>query len=148
MYNMHTAYIYVQQKLYYLFRIRLDFILTLYIEYYLKIISNNKCNNGNFPSDITLQLPYQIMYLSSPSLSELIHFNININTNTNITIKLTININNNNYYYYANIYIYNDIHTKDIVHTIVKIITMYLLLTIATNIIKSQSPFQSVEMRH
>ena len=73
--------------------------------------------------------------------------NIHINNNTNIAIKLDVKINN--YYYYSvDIYIYNDIHTKDIVHTIVEIIIMYLLLTIVTNIIKSQSPFQSAEMRH
>ena len=58
-----------------------------------------------------------------------------------------VNINNDSCYS-IDIDIYNDIHTKDIVHIIVEVITMYLLPTIITKIMKSQSPFQSVEMWH
>ena len=58
-------------------------------------------------------------------------------------IKIDININNNNKYC---IYIYYDIHTKDIVRIIVEIITMYLVLNILTKTVKGQSPFQSIKI--
>ena len=94
-------------------------------------------------SDFALQLPSKILYLSSPQPSALLHFNVHINTQINIHIKLNIN---NHYYFSIDTCIYNDIHTKYIVHIIVEIIIMYLLLNIVTKIMKSQSPFQSVEM--